>query len=519
MHIEYYGGASSRRIASLLLTTTLLCFSIYNNSALAYCIDTPPVGDGWGRDGTQFCIIEPGCEYTNAAENEGFGWNPTTEESCPPVADHSHEDCDYTHAALHRGWGWSVSAQESCPPTETTIGRTCDYSDAAINLGYGWNDAEQMSCAPLTDTTVITPGDYVFIAATFEHDIQTDGLQSIATASSPEPVSIDQTEFPRFDQHFDIDVDTNSVTFTVRTTTNTGAAIEEDPEQTYRYFIGFANSTIDSATLIGSDSLVDNLFVELLEPGFILNPEFVTDGGITDPVDFINGGVMLELTDAVDPALAGATATIILELIPESDNPEEGSSEEDLAEDEAIEDDATEDDAIEDDATEDDAIEDDATEDDDAEVDTSNESTTDVSSPEETAPSDDTDSAPIEDATSPVANHTVATQYKRLTLPVPVVSPGLSWADSYSHQNSCYIASSFDHGAGELKIGGVSVQAILEMQSGPGIEHADAIYNDINCGNGPANSAGDENWCPGRVDLGVDGCVIAGPDIVDQLQE
>jgi len=70
-----------------------------------------------------------------------------------------------------------------------------------------------------------------------------------------------------------------------------------------------------------------------------------------------------------------------------------------------------------------------------------------------------------------------------------------------------------------LSIAGVNARDIQETQSGPGIEFADAIYNDINCGNGPANNAGDEDWCPGRVDLGADGCVVAGPDLREQLQE
>ncbi len=109
------------------------------------------------------------------------------------------------------------------------------------------------------------------------------------------------------------------------------------------------------------------------------------------------------------------------------------------------------------------------------------------------------------------------TQYKTLGIAVPTKSPGgQSWADSYSYQNRCYVASSFDHGAGDLSLNGVSARQIQASQNGPGIGRADAIYNDINCGNGPANNAGDENWCPGRVDMGARGCVIAGPDIRNQ---
>ena len=111
------------------------------------------------------------------------------------------------------------------------------------------------------------------------------------------------------------------------------------------------------------------------------------------------------------------------------------------------------------------------------------------------------------------------TQYHTLIIPDSTITPrGLSWADSYSYQNRCYISSSFDHGAGSLSIGGVNARTIAANQNAPvGINQADAIYNDINCGNGPPNTAGDEHICPGRVDQGREGCVIAGPNIADQL--
>jgi len=113
------------------------------------------------------------------------------------------------------------------------------------------------------------------------------------------------------------------------------------------------------------------------------------------------------------------------------------------------------------------------------------------------------------------------TVFRTLDLPLSGVlrePGGLAWADSYSYQNQCYIASGFDHGAGDLSIGGVNARTIQAQQNAPvGINRADAIYNDINCGNGPANTAGDEDWCPGRVDQGRPGCLIAGPNIINQL--
>ena len=36
-------------------------------------------------------------------------------------------------------------------------------------------------------------------------------------------------------------------------------------------------------------------------------------------------------------------------------------------------------------------------------------------------------------------------------------------------------------------------------------------YNDIQCGNGPPNDAGDETECPGRIEYGAEGCKYIGP--------
>ncbi|MGH1344839.1 MAG: hypothetical protein ACRBN8_24980 [Nannocystales bacterium] len=92
---------------------------------------------------------------------------------------------------------------------------------------------------------------------------------------------------------------------------------------------------------------------------------------------------------------------------------------------------------------------------------------------------------------------------------------GVGWADSYSVDGRCYCASSFDHNIGELVVdtpaGPRTVLQICEaLGAGPGIG-GNPMYNDIQCGHGPANDAGDEDWCPGRVDQGTDGCCTAGP--------
>jgi hypothetical protein len=95
-----------------------------------------------------------------------------------------------------------------------------------------------------------------------------------------------------------------------------------------------------------------------------------------------------------------------------------------------------------------------------------------------------------------------------------------SWSDSYSVGDSCYCASTFDHGVGSILVttpnGTVmTVRQVCDI-IGPGPGSANRPnYNDIQCGNGPAyNSsvrASDEIPCPGRTEYGINGCKYIGP--------
>lgn len=95
--------------------------------------------------------------------------------------------------------------------------------------------------------------------------------------------------------------------------------------------------------------------------------------------------------------------------------------------------------------------------------------------------------------------------------------PRASWADSYSANGSCWIASTFDHGAGDLIVSTpAGLRTVREVRAaiGPGPGAAgNPRYNDVQCGNGPANDRGDEDpgQCPGRVDRGAAGCMTIGP--------
>ena len=98
---------------------------------------------------------------------------------------------------------------------------------------------------------------------------------------------------------------------------------------------------------------------------------------------------------------------------------------------------------------------------------------------------------------------------------IPRTPGGDSWKDSYSVGDQCYCDTTFDHDIGDIMVdttvGEITVREACELVGpGPG-SSGRPIYNDIQCGNGPANDAGDEDYCPGRVDIGKEGCVQIGP--------
>ena len=94
------------------------------------------------------------------------------------------------------------------------------------------------------------------------------------------------------------------------------------------------------------------------------------------------------------------------------------------------------------------------------------------------------------------------------------------WADSYASDGTCYCDTNFDHGIAEQVVWRTpslgwryTVAALCEiLPPGPG-KDGNPIYNDVQCGNGPASTAEDDqpNVCPGRVDHGVEGCGHVGP--------
>jgi hypothetical protein len=90
------------------------------------------------------------------------------------------------------------------------------------------------------------------------------------------------------------------------------------------------------------------------------------------------------------------------------------------------------------------------------------------------------------------------------------------WGDSYSIGDSCYCQTNFDHNIGDVVVrtplGRRTVRHVCTLLGdGPGGSNGRPRYNDIQCGNGPANDAGDEDACPGRIEYGPNGCKYIGP--------
>lgn len=98
-------------------------------------------------------------------------------------------------------------------------------------------------------------------------------------------------------------------------------------------------------------------------------------------------------------------------------------------------------------------------------------------------------------------------------------NPQPGWKDSYAVGGRCYCDSNgYDHGLDtKTALTPIGVQNVvdicetIERVLGEGAEEGRIPYNDIQCGNGPANDAADETGCPGRVDIGPAGCDQIGP--------
>lgn len=91
------------------------------------------------------------CDYTQASENDGYGWDSDTQTSCPPLAEYqSADDCDYSDAAQNYGYGYNSATGESCPPVRLfNYDRELNDSKLAESKTddfLSWGDRFEISC-------------------------------------------------------------------------------------------------------------------------------------------------------------------------------------------------------------------------------------------------------------------------------------------------------------------------------------------------------------------------------------
>lgn len=93
--------------------------------------------------------------------------------------------------------------------------------------------------------------------------------------------------------------------------------------------------------------------------------------------------------------------------------------------------------------------------------------------------------------------------------------PGAAtWGDSFlGTDGQCWPRSGYDHGIGGIQITTGSGETLTIREAAALLGDSPSVYedytfNDVNCGNGPANDNGDEdtNQCPGLVTRGTSGC-------------
>ena len=122
------------------------------------CVDTAPVGDGWGWDGTTSCRVNGGeqpvvaaCEDT-APVGDGWGWDGTT--SCrvsaamQPVA----ATCEDT-APVGDGWGWDGTTSCRVSGNQMPVTAAC-VDTTPLGDGWGWDGTT--SCRVSVGTQPVT---------------------------------------------------------------------------------------------------------------------------------------------------------------------------------------------------------------------------------------------------------------------------------------------------------------------------------------------------------------------------
>ena len=151
----------------------------------------------------------------------------------------------------------------------------------------------------------------------FEDSVITGGAQTLFGAEGPVIIT-DDVELPDFIGFYDIDFSDDSLSLTL--VDNSGATDLVLPEGRFdRYYIEFDGSTITSASLNGLEELNEFANVEVLESGFILEPADLFGTGIQVPIEFEDGGLLVEFGEGTDLTNLGVSANINFESEPASE--------------------------------------------------------------------------------------------------------------------------------------------------------------------------------------------------------
>lgn len=151
-------------------------------------------------------------------------------------------------------------------------------------------------------------GDSATVVNTFEDATITGGLQTLFGIAGPETITND-VEFPDFIGFYDTDISDTSLSLTL--VDNSGAADLVLTENRFdRYYFGLDTSIITSASLDGTDELNAFANVEVLEAGFSLDAADVFGTGIPAPIEFENGGLLVEFGEGTDLTNLGVSAKV-----------------------------------------------------------------------------------------------------------------------------------------------------------------------------------------------------------------
>ncbi len=125
-------------------------------------------------------------------------------------------------------------------------------------------------------------------------------------------VSDPELELPNYINFYDMNFSANSLTMTL--VNNSDAADLVLPENRFdRYYVGFAANTVTSVSLVGSDELNEFATVSILPAGFVLEAGDAFETGIPVPIDFSQGGFLVELGGGTDLTNTGVTVNVSFE--------------------------------------------------------------------------------------------------------------------------------------------------------------------------------------------------------------